>query len=331
MNMMTSDAVIDLRDVAGGADDGADGNHGERLDHDDALIIHMSDTHISARGVNPIRSHPHYDARAALDADCARIAESGLKPNLIAVSGDICDAEVGNRACEAYRYVWEKVDALAADLGCPAVYAMGNHDDRAAFRSTLLKPLLAKAADDSHISVAVRTDGPEDPVDYVMTVPGVSGELRAIVLDTSIPDPTDDQGAVLDDQLAWLSALLAQPFAGNTILVMHHPPVAPWQDRARLWHMHPQDAERLAPVVQGRFRAILCGHVHLASSATFAGVPVSIAGAHSRNQDPLHARDLTYSWAANYSCNLVLLRNTATDPDQVLITPALIAPESSAE
>ncbi|WP_165773682.1 hypothetical protein [Bifidobacterium felsineum] len=71
----------------------------ERDDRDDALIIHLSDTHISAAGTNPARPNPQYDSRAAFDADCARIAQSGLRPNLIAVSGDICDAEVGERAC----------------------------------------------------------------------------------------------------------------------------------------------------------------------------------------------------------------------------------------
>ncbi|KAB7788774.1 metallophosphoesterase [Bifidobacterium cebidarum] len=312
----------------------------ERYDRDDALIIHLSDTHISAAGTNPARPNPQYDARAAFDADCARIAASGLRPNLIAVSGDICDAEVGERAREAYRYVRNHTQALANQLGCPAVYAMGNHDDRAAFREVLLPAVAAQAEGDSRVRFALRSDSPHDPVDYVLAVPGTDGNIvRVIVLDTSIPDITDDQGTVLDEQLAWLDGLLSETAGGaavddstvSTVLVMHHPPVAPWQDRARLWHMHPEDAARLAPVVRGRVRAILCGHVHLSSFATFAGVPVSIAGAHSRNQDPLHARDLTYSWAANYSCNLVLLRGIVADADQVLITPALIAPDSSAD
>ncbi|PJM77587.1 hypothetical protein CSQ86_00360 [Bifidobacterium felsineum] len=250
------------------------------------------------------------------------------------------------RACEAYRYVRDHTEALAAQLGCPVVYAMGNHDDRAAFRDVLLASVAAQAERDSRVRFALRSNVLNDPVDYVLTVPAGNdaGTLRVIVLDTSIPDIADDQGTVLGEQLAWLDALLAEPVeaggdeagagadaAVSTVLVMHHPPVAPWQDRARLWHMHPDDAAWLTPVVRGRVRAILCGHVHLASFATFAGVPVSIAGAHSRNQDPLHARDLTYSWAANYGCNLVLLRGTAADADQVLITPALLAPVSSAD
>lgn len=307
-----------------------DMNGTARYDHDDALIIHISDTHISAPGVNPARPNPQYDARKALDADCARIAASGLRPDLIVVTGDLCDAETGERAREAYRHVRERVGELGTRLGCPVAYAMGNHDDREAFRAELLEPLTQTTPVDG-VSVTIRSDDTDSPVDYVMTVSALSGTLRAVVLDTSVPDPDDDTGVISDEQLVWLDGLLKTPTDTGTVLVMHHPPVAPWQDRARLWQMDPAAAERLAPVVRGRVRAILCGHVHLASAATFAGTPVSIAAAHSRNQDPMHARDLTYSWAANYGSNLVLLRGTPADPDQVLITPALITPDSVAD
>jgi hypothetical protein len=69
---------------------------------------------------------------------------------------------------------------------------------------------------------------------------------------------------------------------------------------------------------------MLCGHVHLASAATFAGVPVSIAGACSRNQDPFWSRATTHSWDANHSVNLVLLRSTGHGAES-LITPAPLA------
>lgn len=298
-----------------------------RDDHDKALIIHMSDTHISALGVNPARPNPHYNARVAVDIACERIAQSGLRPDLICVTGDICDAEIGERAREAYLYVRERIGALGRCLACPVVFAMGNHDERAAFRSELLS---AEKDDKRGLQITLRTEEPSDSVDYMMMVPTVEGNLRVIVLDTSVPG--QDTGTVSEEQCAWMRALLSWHIGVGTVLIMHHPPLAPWQEQARLWQMDPWAAARLSEVIRGSdVRAILCGHVHLASMATFAGVPVSIAGAYSRNQNPLYARELTYSWATNYGVNLVLLREVPYDTNQVLITPAIVGPSSQQE
>lgn len=169
-----------------------------RDDHDKALIIHMSDTHISALGVNPARPNPHYNARVAVDIACERITQSGLRPDLICVTGDICDAEIGERAREAYHYVRERIGALGRCLACPVVFAMGNHDERAVFRSELLS---AEKDDKCGLQMTLRTEKPSDSVDYMMMVPTVEGSLRVIVLDTSVPG--QDTGTVSEEQCAW--------------------------------------------------------------------------------------------------------------------------------
>jgi 3',5'-cyclic AMP phosphodiesterase CpdA len=65
---------------------------------------------------------------------------------------------------------------------------------------------------------------------------------------------------------------------------MHHPPVPSVADLAVLVELRNQ--ARLASVLRGSdVRAILAGHLHYSTSATFAGIPVSVASATCYSQD----------------------------------------------
>lgn len=360
------------------ADD--DGSNKEGGDDHDITIIHISDTHIAAADDRGARPQRDYDSRATFDLLCQRIADSGLRPDLIAVTGDICDAEHGERARQAYRHVGERLAAVGGRIGCPVAYSMGNHDERAAFRDVLLmQPALpgnatlssgAKLSDETASSgdatppmhavspgivntsprtdrtdrtdiadtaalrglrsdsrrsrpMEIRPSHPDDRVDYSFRLPTRAGELRVIVLDSSMPGRND--GSLSAQQLNWLARLLGDSAPAGSVLLMHHPPVRPYQFEARQWELDAASSANLAAVVRGSdVRAMLCGHVHLASAATFAGVPVSIAGACSRNQDPFWSRATTHSWDANHSVNLVLLRSTGHGTES-LITPAPLA------
>ncbi|MEV0843547.1 hypothetical protein AB0I55_28880 [Actinocatenispora sera] len=68
--------------------------------------------------------------------------------------------------------------------------------------------------------------------------------------------------------------MLAEPAAVGTVLVPHHPPIAPI-DSPLLGSVNLADADRLGSVVRGSdVRALLCGHFHLQLTGTLAGVPV---------------------------------------------------------
>ncbi len=288
------------------------------------VILHLSDTHISAPGTNPSRPSPDYDSGLTMSRVMKRLEDSGLHPNLLVVSGDLCDAETGERARTAYRGIVASLRRLTAILGCPMACCMGNHDDREAFRSVIL-PACGSTGTAVPPIHGPRDDGSdaESAVDYSFTVPTSAGELRIVILDTS--SPGSDRGDLDDTQLNWLKHLLKTCAPAGTILVMHHPPVHPWQFHARQWEMNPNCAATLGDMLSGTdVRVILCGHVHLDSAATFRGIPVSIAGAFSRNQDPLHPRELTYSWSDNPSMNIVMLSTIAHDR-QAMIIPAMIA------
>src|SRR5690606_38416476 len=148
-------------------------------------------------------------------------------------------------------------------MGARIIWAMGNHDNRSAFRTRLL----GESAGD-------------DPIDRVDEIRG----LRIITLDTTVPG--HHHGEVSDDQLAWLAAELARPSLEGTILVMHHPPIPSVLDLAVSVEL--RDQARLAAILQGSdVRAILAGHLHHSSMATFAGIPVSVASASCYTQDLL--------------------------------------------
>lgn len=215
------------------------------------LLVHLSDTHLRARGgVFDIDAAEHL--RRILD----QIERSGARPDAIVFTGDLVD--LGERA--AYAELRSIVEPAAARLGARVVWVMGNHDDRDGFRRELLG------------------ESGTQPVDAVYDIDG----LRLIVLDTSVPGA--HHGEVSDEQLEWLSLELAIPAPQGTILAMHHPPVPCVLDLATLVEL--RDQPRLAQVLRGTdVRSILAGHVHFSTTATFAGIPVSVASSSCYTQD----------------------------------------------
>ncbi|OUM40595.1 phosphodiesterase [Arthrobacter agilis] len=224
------------------------------------FILHMSDTHLLG-GEGPL--YGAVDSELRLQEVFEDLEASGVRPQAIVFTGDLADkGEPG-----AYAKLRAIVDPAAARLGATVIWAMGNHDDRAAFREGLLDetPTPAQAA---------------APVDAVHFVDG----LRIITLDSTVPG--HHHGEVSLEQLRWLEHELAVPAPHGTILALHHPPVPSVQDLAVLVEL--RDQRSLADVVRGSdVRTILAGHLHYSTTAMFAGVPVSVASATCYTQDLL--------------------------------------------
>ena len=220
----------------------------------DHFVLHISDTHLVGGGQD---LHDAVDSEARLRQIFAELEASHARPEALIFTGDLADkGEV-----DAYRVLREIVEPIAESLDATVVWAMGNHDDRAAFRTSLL---------DEPASAA--------PIDRVVDVNG----LRIITIDSTVPD--HHHGEITADQLSWLADELSQPAPHGTILAMHHPPVPCVQDLAVLVELRDQDD--LAEVVRGSdVRSILAGHLHYSTTAMFAGVPVSVASATCYTQD----------------------------------------------
>lgn len=219
----------------------------------DHFLVHLSDTHLVGEG----ELYDAVDSEERVRQIFAELAESGARPEALVFTGDLADR--GEPA--AYESLRALVQPAADAVGATLVWAMGNHDDRAAFRTRLL-------------------DEPPstDPVDRVVEI----GGLRVITLDSTVPG--HHHGELTDDQLQWLAAELSVPAPHGTVLAMHHPPVPCVQDLAVLVELRGQRA--LADVLRGTdVRAILAGHLHYSTSAVFAGIPVSVASATCYTQD----------------------------------------------
>lgn len=217
-------------------------------------IVHISDTHLIA-GAGAL--YGGVDAVARLRQILTELTGSGVQIDALVFTGDLAD-KGDPRAYETLR---DMVTPVADHLGAQLVWAMGNHDDRANFRVGLL---------DQEPGAA--------PVDRVHDIDG----LRIVTLDSTVPGL--HHGELSGDQLDWLTGVLATPARFGTILAMHHPPVPCVLDLAVLVELRDQD--RLADVLRGSdIRAIIAGHLHYSTTATFAGIPVSVAAATCYNQD----------------------------------------------
>jgi Icc protein len=219
------------------------------------VLLHLSDTHL--RAATTARLFGRVDGAAYLVEAIGAIEASGIQPDAVVFTGDLAD--LGEPA--AYAELRAIVEPFAERLDARVLWVMGNHDERGAFRAGLLD----EASD-------LR------PVDRVDELDG----LRVVTLDTSVPG--HHHGEVSDEQLAWLADVLATPAPLGTILAMHHPPVPSVLPLASSVEL--RDQSRLAAVLRGSdVRAIIAGHLHYSTFATFAGIPVSVASSTCYAQD----------------------------------------------
>jgi Icc protein len=218
------------------------------------FLLHLSDPHLLG-GPDPL--YGAVDSEARLIQLFEEVRASGARPEAVIFTGDLAD----QGEPEAYAKLRAIAEPACKAMGAQVIWAMGNHDDRANFR----KGLLDQVGDDS-------------PVDHSYDLNG----LRVIVLDTSVPG--FHHGEISDDQLEWLKSELETPAPDGTILALHHPPVPSVLDLAVLVELRGQPA--LATVLRrSDVRTILAGHLHYSTTASFAGIPVSVASASCYTQD----------------------------------------------
>jgi 3',5'-cyclic AMP phosphodiesterase CpdA len=217
-------------------------------------LVHISDTHLLA---DSGRLYDRVDSAEHLSRVLDELSASRGRPEAIVFTGDLAD----KGEPDAYRQLRELVEPVAAELGTQVIWVMGNHDDRASFRAELFGEVPTMR-----------------PVDRSYDI----GGLRLITIDSTVPGA--HHGELTGEQLDWLAEELASPAPHGTILAMHHPPVPSVLDLAVSVEL--RDQAGLAEVLEGSdVRSILAGHLHYSSTATFAGIPVSVASATCYTQD----------------------------------------------
>ncbi|MDD1478499.1 MULTISPECIES: phosphodiesterase [unclassified Arthrobacter] len=238
------------------------------------FILHISDTHFVAD--NDLL-HGSVDSDENLRQLFRDFVKAQVKPEAIVFTGDLADTG----RPDAYVRLRNIVEPVADELGAKIIWVMGNHDERAAFRSGLLD-----------------SDAGQESVDMVHDVNG----LRIIALDSTVPGL--HHGEISDEQLAWLSDVLATPAPHGTLIALHHPPVPSPLEIMAMVELREQS--RFEKVIEGTdVRGILAGHLHYSTFSSFAGVPVSVASATCYTQDLNVPRDTMRGQNGAQAFNLV--------------------------
>ncbi|MEU8782771.1 metallophosphoesterase [Streptomyces sp. NPDC048637] len=233
-------------------------------------LVQFSDTHILPEGE---LMHGQVDTLANLEAAIEVVAASGAEVSTLLLTGDLTDSG----SPEAYRRLRAAVEPFARRIGAEVVYAVGNHDHRAAFRAELLDGPDGDGTDGGG------TGGGEPPVDRVHW----AGGLRIVVLDSSVPGRHD--GHLDPAQLDWLAAELSRPAPLGTVLVVHHPPLPSPVPTVHLLRL--RDAGRLSAVVAGSdVRLIVTGHAHHTGSGMLGAIPVWVSPALAYRVDAMSPR-----------------------------------------
>ena len=201
-------------------------------------IIQITDLHLVRPGELLFESDP----LRRLDACIADVRANHGDADLCVFTGDL--AERGEP--EAYAALRERLHGLPM----PVRLLLGNHDDRAAFRTTF-------------------PDVAADPHGFVQST--LDGELgRFIFLDTN--QPGTHAGWYCADRQAWLRERLAEVAGRPVYLFMHHHPF-PVHYRTADDTILQQSAE-FAEILRGHaVRHIFFGHVHRPIAGSWHGIP----------------------------------------------------------
>lgn len=205
-------------------------------------FIHLTDTHLLALGRSIYGTDPAWRLERAIQSINAHHGDAAF----VMITGDL--AHWGEPA--AY-------DALAEKLGQlhpPVRLAIGNHDDRVAFRTRF-------------------ADTPATPNGFVQYAFDAGG-LRHVVLDSN--EPGVSWGVFCEQRAAWLASELESSGQSPVHVYIHHPPFAvgiPSMDRISLL-----DATPLRNVLlhhRARIRHLFFGHVHRPMAGSWMGIPLS--------------------------------------------------------
>lgn len=208
------------------------------------LVVQLSDIHIlraPAQGIAMLAGNA-----ARLERTIRFIKKHDPLPDVAVISGDL--SHEGD--AQDYRYC----RSLLSALPCPYLVVPGNHDDRNFVRQAF--PLEGLQADGAFYQF-------EDD----------RFPLRILGLDTLEPGKVG--GELCAARLDWIGEALARS-QKPTLVVMHHPPYQfGLRYNADMACTHGID--RLEAMIRkhGNVVGVVCGHLHVGTATTWAGVPSS--------------------------------------------------------
>lgn len=209
------------------------------------IIAQVTDTHIRVPGK---LAYGVVETAGYLERAIAAVNALDPLPDVLAMTGDLVDFGMPAE--------YERLKALLAPARMPVLLIPGNHDEREAMRAAF--------ADHAYLP---RSGFLQFAVDDF--------PVRIVGLDSVVPGKGG--GTLCRERLEWLDRTLAAAPRKPTVLLIHHPPFPTFighMDKAGL------DArDGLAAVVarHPQVERVLCGHLHRAIQARFAGTIASTA------------------------------------------------------
>lgn len=203
------------------------------------LIAQITDLHVTLRD-QPLQGR--VDTAGYLEQAVTKLRAMKPSPDVVLITGDLVD----NGAAAEYQLLRN----IIAPLTMPIYVIPGNHDHR--------EVLQREFSDHAYLPK-------QGFVHYAIE----NLPLRLIGVDTVIPMKTE--GEMCAQRLAWLKACLSQAPKKSTLIFMHHPPFV-----TGIAHMDSfglVNSAEFAKIIERnpQVERIVCGHVHRAIQAKFAG------------------------------------------------------------
>ncbi len=236
----------------------------ERSDIMPVHFIHITDLHLSHPDLNDANCYS--DTVANLRLLVSKLGDITPPPAFVVASGDLTNH--GDRA--SYQLVRDILGAL--DI--PVVHALGNHDNRAAFRTVF-----------SGFPGAERAP-PEAPYFHQTRL----GGLQIITLDSTSPGRVG--GHICEPQFDFLERALRDAPDRPKLLNIHHPPLIAGESLA--WEsLNRRHSDRLAEILMGQNVAgMVCGHIHFNRVSLWHGIPVIVSNGLHATIDVLKRRGM---------------------------------------
>ena len=216
------------------------------------LLVQLTDLHIREPGRLAYR---RVDTSRYFRAVVDSVLALRQKADAVVISGDLTDF---GRA--------DEYASLAAQLapfdaaGIPVYLMPGNHDDRAAMRTSFPSHrYLGDGTTSTFLQFAVDV-----------------GPMRLLALDTVVP--MESAGSLDAERLAWLERELAASGTRPVVIAMHHPPfqtLIGHMDRIGLLAGGPELEAIVAR--HANVERVICGHLHRAIDVRFGGTIASTA------------------------------------------------------
>lgn len=204
---------------------------------DPVRVLHLTDPHLFADRAGALRGANTYDT---LSKVIGHYQKSGWPADLIALTGDI----IQDDTAAAYGHCRD----LLGELGRPVHCVPGNHDVRGMMRDML----------------------PEPPFTYCGTAE--VGDWLIAGIDSCAAGRAG--GIVSSEEIARITAVIAESTAEHVLVCLHHPPVpvgSAWLDSVGLDNGGVLLAELAS---SGRVRVVLFGHVHQVYDQQHEGIRV---------------------------------------------------------